>query len=433
MARTTSTGAAVVKPFRVAPSAEHVLDTARLLWPAPATARLVRTGEPAGDAGSTRELLFVPSAARPRLLLPAASAASAAAALRRYSHALGPLERVGRTVGAAAVRTGLAHRLLRDRLRILLPTSSDPVAARTGTGGADATIETVLSELLGEPVVVNLGLGNRRANQKPVLHALSPDGRSLAFVKVGDNHITRPLVQAEAAALEHLAGLGLSRIRVPRVLHRMSWRGLELLVLSPVHTTPRRRAGARRLPFAAFVELATAGGVEESSLATSAYWKLLDATAEQVVGESAERLREALDIVAARHGDDVLSFGAWHGDWTPWNMSWERSGVAVWDWERFATGVPIGFDALHYQLRLNMARSGATDGAALDLVRHAPELLHHSGVPPWAFPATTTLYLLELCLRFTVAAQGPTGRPLRPRAEWLSGFVAAHLGTRRAS
>jgi hypothetical protein len=411
-----------VKPFRIAPSAEHVLDTAQLLWPEPATVQLSRAGGAVPPGGTSRDLLFVPSAAKPRLLLPGASGAAAATALRRYSHALGPVERVSRALGAAVVRTGVVHRLLRDRLRITQPADAGP----------DATIEAVLGELLGEPVVVSLGLGNRRANQKPVLQAIAADGRSLAFVKVGDNDVTRPLVQAEADALAHLAGLDLAGIEIPRVLHRASWRGLDLLVLSPLRTTARRRGPAGELPFAAFTRLATAGGVEETSLEASRYWKTLDATAGQVTGEPAELLRQALDLVGERHGSDVLAFGAWHGDWTPWNMSWERSGLAVWDWERFATGVPLGFDALHYQLRLNMVRSGATDAAAAELVERAPQHLHHSGVTPPAIPATTTLYLVELCLRFTVAAQGPTGQPLRPRAEWLQGFLAAHLGARRA-
>jgi hypothetical protein len=406
-----------VKPLRVAPSAEHVLDTAQLLWPAPARAELVGAGEPDPERAPTREFVFVPSATRPRLLLPGASAATAATALRRYSHALGLAERAGRALGAAAVRTGMAHRLLPDRLRITLAGED-----------RDDTIETVLSELLGEPVVVSLGLGNRRANQKPVLQAIAPDGRSLAFVKVGDSAVTRPLVQAEAEALDHLAGLGLRTIRVPEVLHRVAWRGLELLVLSPLPTTPRRRRRAAHLPFAAFTELATVGGVAEAPLLASPYWQTLETAVAQLSGEPAERLRRALDVVAARHGDDVLTFGAWHGDWTPWNMSWERAGVAVWDWERFATGVPLGFDALHYRLRLDMARWGATDTAAEDMVRRAPRLLHHSGVTPPASTATIPLYLMELCLRFSLAAQGPTGGPLRPRAEWLQRFVTAHLG-----
>ena len=51
-----------------------------------------------------------------------------------------------------------------------------------------------------------------------------------------------------------------------------------------------------------------------------------------------------------------LAFGAWHGDWTPWNMASTAGGLLVWDWERFATGVPVGFDALHYWLQIERRR-----------------------------------------------------------------------------
>lgn len=414
-----------MKPLRVAPSAEHVLDTAQILFPPPAVPALVRGRTPTEDSGTVREFLFVPSAARPRLLLPGASSASAAAALRRYSHALGTVERIGRAAGAAAVRTGLVTRFLRDRLQVVLPAGAD-----------DSSIEAELSRLLGEPVVISLGLGNRRANQKPVLQVLRPDGRSLAFVKVGDNDVTRPLVRAEAQALEELATLPLRGIRIPRVLHLTSWRGLDLLVLSPLRTTARRRAGARQLPVAAFTELATAAGVEEAPLTEAGYWKQLTARVEElgridsVPAGTAARFAQLLDTIGARHGDTVLRFGAWHGDWTPWNMSWERSGVLVWDWERYATGVPIGFDILHFQLRIDMARAGATTGVLAKLGQQAPTLLHHSGVVRPQTPAVLALYLLELCQRFTAAAYGGTGEPLRPRAQWLLDFVSAQFDVR---
>jgi hypothetical protein len=409
-----------MKLVRVAPTAEHVVDTAQVLWPAPSVAELVRAGEPVDESADVREFLFVPSAARPRLLLPAVSAASAASALRRYSDALGTVERVGRVVGAAALRLGLGHLLLRDRLRVTSPAGP--------SGGA--SIETELSELLGEQVVVSLGLGNRRANQKPVLQVLSPDGRSLAFVKVGDNEVTSGLVRAEATALEHLAGVELPGLRIPRVLHLGSWRGLDLLVLSPLHTSARRRPGADELQFAAFAELATALGVEDEPVEGSPYWSTLASQVDQVAGDEADRLRRALAEVSARHGDTVLTFGSWHGDWTPWNQSWERSGVTVWDWERFTTGVPVGFDALHFHLWTHMARTTEKDEVVRQLAERAPRLLHQTGVTTAGTSATVALYLMELCVRFTLAAQGPTGQPLRKRAQWLLDAVTRHLDAR---
>src|SRR5690606_1985930 len=73
---------------------------------------------PGESDGARRELAFLPDARRPRLLVPAGLPRAAAAALRRYSHDLGPRQRLSRGLTAAAVRTGLPERALKDRVRI---------------------------------------------------------------------------------------------------------------------------------------------------------------------------------------------------------------------------------------------------------------------------------------------------------------------------
>src|SRR4051794_39546702 len=100
------------------------------LWP-DAT---VGTG---ADPKAVREFVFLPSADRPRLLLPARAPRAAASAMRRYSHDLGPRQRVTRALTTAGVRAGLADRMLRDRLH---------------ASGAGESIEDRLGALLSRPV-----------------------------------------------------------------------------------------------------------------------------------------------------------------------------------------------------------------------------------------------------------------------------------------
>jgi hypothetical protein len=94
------------------------------------------------------------------------------------------------------------------------------------------------------------------------------------------------------------------------------------------------------------------GGVERAPLRGSAFW---DGIAASPAGIADERQRavfgEVVEGVGKAHGDLPLDFGAWHGDWTPWNMAWHRGVLRLWDWERFARGVPDGFDLLHYRLQ----------------------------------------------------------------------------------
>ncbi|TDC93361.1 hypothetical protein E1285_10250 [Actinomadura sp. 7K507] len=385
------------------------------LWP---DAR-VESVAPGESDGARRELAFLPDAERPRLLVPAGLPGAAAAALRRYSHDLGLKQRASRGLTAAAVRTGLPERTLKDRLRI--------------TGGG-VSVEDHLAELLGRPVVVSVGLGSARANRKPILHVLSPRGEPVAFVKVGDTGTARDLLSGEAAALTYLNerldgrldGAG-SRARphVPRLLHHGTWRGLDLLVLEPLPTSARGWRPRGRAPLAEMRTLFEVGGVERAPLRDSGFWDTMTASPARILDErQRDRFGDVIETTGKAHGELVLDFGAWHGDWTPWNMAWHRGVLRVWDWERFARGVPNGLDLLHYRLQEAMrTASGPPYAAWPDAASRTLEPLGLTGA---AADATVRLYLLELCRRYLLAAQEPIGGPLRADTERLLDLLRSH-------
>ncbi len=409
---------------RLPAAAEDLVATAQTLWPAPATAALVRG--PHRDPGTrvVREFAFLPNAEHPRLIVPVGVPAAAAAAMRRYSQALSRTERYGRAGLALVLRTGVGERLLPDRVRISVPTGSpgsgDDRAA--GLAGGARSVEDVLAEVLGEPVVVSLGLGNRRANQKPILHVLTPAGRTRAFVKVGDTAMARTLVRGEAEALRRVGDLPLSLVTAPELIDLVSWNGLELLILSPLPTSAK--PARDEVPYAAIAELAASTGVLTAGLTVSEYWrqtrKAVDAVND---ADTRAQLKSVVDEVERRHGDTAFRFGCWHGDFTPWNLQWRGDGIVLWDWERFAAGVPLGFDVLHYRQALDTAATGDGDAATAQLHRQAEAELAKVDVPAELAAATTTLYLLELCSRYLLAAQLDTGEPLRARADSLLRFL----------
>jgi hypothetical protein len=353
-----------------------------------------------GGARAVREFAVLPSADRPRLLLPAGLPAAAAGALRRYSHDLGPRQRATRALTTAATRAGLADRLLRDRLHV------------TGTG---ESIEDRLGELLSRPVVVSVGLGSARANRKPILHALTPGGEPLAFVKVGDTATARELVAGEAAALGMLAGRSFHGIRIPEVLHHGEWRGLGLLVLSPLPTGAVSLRSRRTAPVAAMRELA--GATRRLPLAASTFWRRFADVPLDDPGER-ERLAGVVARVGAAYGEEEIAFGAWHGDWAPWNMAWHRGRVQLWDWERFDPEVPAGLDLAHYRLQTGGGYDTWPD----------PRILASFGLTGRTAAITVELYLLELARRYLCAAQGELGEPLRPQAANLLGLLHANAG-----
>ncbi|SEG46808.1 Phosphotransferase enzyme family protein [Thermomonospora echinospora] len=390
------------------------VETVAALWPG---ARVEPSG--ARDGGpARREFVFLPDADRPRLLLPAGLPGAAAAALRRYSHDLGPAQRISRSLTATAVRTGLPERALRDRLRVV--------------GGDGESVEERLGGLLGRQVVVSVGLGTVRANRKPILHVLTPAGEPVAFVKVGDNPTARGLIAAEAAALERLAGLSPPGLSVPRVLHHGDWQGLGLLVLSPLPTSALGWRPRRNPPVAAMRALAGAAGIERAALEDSPYWTGMRQVPARLADTAvAERLAGVIERIGARHGARKLDFGAWHGDWTPWNMAWHRGVLQLWDWERFAVGVPFGFDLLHYRLQEAARLSARSPYEAWP--DGAPALLEPLGasVSGGAGRATVELYYLELCARYLLAAQEPIGDPLREQSRRLLDLLHDHAGRNR--
>lgn len=216
---------------------EALLETTRLLWPAPACSR-VEGSLPHGHR-VVREYALLPDRRQPRLALPVDAPRAAGELFRKYSQGLSRRERYSRAAMARLVGTRLGNRamtwLAPDRLTVSAP-----------AGGPVDTIEDHLSRLLDSEVLVSVGVGSPRANRKPILRALSPDGRTLAFVKVGSAPVTTELVRGEAEALGVYWSSGPAGrlVHAPRVLHHGRWRSLELLVLEPM--LPRTPDGAGR-------------------------------------------------------------------------------------------------------------------------------------------------------------------------------------------
>jgi len=395
-----------------------------LLWPAPASATpgsADRTAPPV--AGS--ELIVVPSLRDPRLLIPAGRRAGAAA-VRRYGEPGSRRARLTTRALSLALASGAGKILLRDRLRIRVPAGAP-------------TIEAHLRAQLGRDVRLSMHLGAARANRKPVLQLLTPDGATVAFAKVGAAALTRQLVRAEAAALDRLRVAGLTTVTVPAVRHLGCWAGLDVLVLSALPVwRPRRVLAAGQLA-AAMNEVARVDGCISAPLADSGYWRQLSQRLARAPG-SADRqaLLAELTELEGRSANVVLTFGAWHGDWTPWNMACTRDGLLLWDWERFATGVPVGFDALHYWLQAAVvagqhgSRQHGPAGAAADCIRRAPELLGPLGVGPAAARLTALLYLCELSTRYLTDRQAEAGARLGAPGQWLIPAISTALSERQA-
>lgn len=394
-------------------SASYAVEVARLLWPAPWDAPSVtRSGS---VAPHHRDAYLFPSRRRPRLLVPVDVPAS--------STMLQRLGRGGAVLGPAA-RTAL-ERSVRSHAFALTRWPR----LRVATADAQAeSIETHLSDRLGTAVRVGVLLGTRRPNQKPVLQVFDRDGRVLGYAKIGHNELTAGLVRREARALADIDGSTLHTFRAPELLHHDQWRGLEVLVMSALTTDPRRRVSPAART-AAMREVSRLGGTTEAPLTETPFWTRLRADTERLSPETmGPRLLDAAGGLERAHQADPVVLGSWHGDWGGWNMGLDHDGVLqLWDWERFDTGVPIGFDAVHFAVQ--HLRPGRRDAARDEetLVASLPDVLTGVGVPRDQQDLTLRLYLVEMAARYVDALTLSDTPQLRRRADWVLAFLEREL------
>ncbi|HET7017894.1 MAG TPA: hypothetical protein VFI65_28490 [Streptosporangiaceae bacterium] len=395
-------------------SGNYLAEVGELLWPGPASATLVK-GRSAASRAADEVLLVLPDSRRPKLIVPIGRKAGAAA-IRRYGQPGSMRTRLATRALAAAVAGGLGS-MLGDRLAISRPDDTP-------------TIESVLATMIGQPVEVSLHLGAARANRKPVLQLLSQAGDTIGFAKIGINALTRELVTGERAALVKLREARLTSMRVPTVLASGSWQNLDILVLSPLPVWERRRPLTPDVFTGALAELARSAGTSTAPLAGSGYWHQLTVRLEHAgEGPDQEKLAALIPRLGSLAGTSKMTFGCWHGDLTPWNLACTRAGLLVWDWERFTTGVPVGFDALHYWLNERVVRPSQDPlAAATQCVAEAARLLDPFGVSPEQARLTAQVYLADLSVRYLADRQAEAGARLGRPGDWLIPALEAGSG-----
>ncbi|GAA4202859.1 hypothetical protein GCM10022252_59640 [Streptosporangium oxazolinicum] len=311
--------------------------------------------------------------------------------------------------------TLLPHRLLPRRL---VPRAWwHPGGRVTVSSGRDG-IESHLSEVFGTPVRVTLRVRPaRRANRKPILEARAADG-PIAFVKIGDTDLTRELVAHEARTLGLLSGVPLKTVVPPAVLHHGSWRGLSVLALTPLPV--RRGRIPRDVLTDAIAEIAriphgdpAEGNPARGNPAPGDPPPGDPARTGPFPGNPAPAGSPPEDAAANRgpEGPPRDRGFSWHGDLTPWNISRGPDGrLLVWDWERFGTGVPLGFDAVHHFFQRALRRDDPAT-AARACVARALRILAPFGLSAAESRLTALRYLIALADRHAADGHAPLGPP----------------------
>jgi hypothetical protein len=381
---------------------------AEVLWgPTPEVELLVGERVPA-EVPAAQRWGVLPGLGRPRVLVPLASRRAAAEAVRQYSDGMTQRARLAKAAVGLALAGGVLQRGLRRR---------GLVVAAAGPAEGSLLGDHVPAALGRSDLAAAILLGPVRPNRKPVVQLIGRDGRSVGYMKVGWNDLTRRLVRAEADTLRRLAAAGPRCFTAPDLLHQGRWEGLDVTISSALpHRLLRRGRRYALPPVAVSAEIAALGGVAVASLGESGWWAGLPArlvpVRQALQGQAAATLDATLERLAAST-PARLAFGTWHGDWGPWNLRATPGRLLVWDWERSGDGVPLGFDLLHfgYQTALQGLGQPPARAAATGRDRAAPHL-GELGQEPGVAELLCDLYLLErLCRAAEAEVSAVTGRP----------------------
>jgi hypothetical protein len=374
------------------------IDAVRMLYPEPWTVSAGRS-TPSSGGDERRGYLLVPNATEPRLIMPAGPRRVLAATVRRQVPGSRPSARMKRlTLGGLAACGAAAG----------WPSRLD---VRCAAGGD--SIERWLEQVLDVAECrLAIRLGRPRANRKPVIQAMDARGAVHAFVKVGHNALSASLVAAEAAALEHLAGVRLRQVRVPRLLASDTWNGLRLLALEPLPVTGAEVPG--ELIRAAAQEISESASTRRLRWTGSGFRQRLMAG----IASAGRRLVSLQHTVARLDAaDPLVDFCAWHGDFNPGNFAVGHNGLLVWDWERYDRDVPMGFDLLHWTVQREITVLGVEpEEAARTLLDRAGAVLNRD-VEMGSMLAQ--MYLAWLACRYVRDGQDKAGARLGEVEQWL--------------
>ena len=342
---------------------------------------------PGGDlfaTGSSEHYLALPKASDPRVVVDKSEPAAVRDAIDRMVSS-----RTG--FGPARALVGGASSVLSRRK----PNWS------VGAGLSEKTLREHLSEILDVNVRISVAVGPPRPNRKPVVRCYSSSGM-IAVAKLGPEAHTAKMVRNEGRWLDVMTAKPLDGVITPPLLHLGEYGPSALLVMGVLDLESDLGLDFAEVPFE-HAETITERYAEHVLLSESTWWHGL---AVRMNDAKLDSVRAQISLTPADPLFDQVKTGAWHGDWSPWNMGLARNGkLCIWDWERAALSVPIGFDLLH----LHYQYGDGLAGADRDLAR--------MGVPVRLNTLLRRLYLFELCARHCEAGALDTDRHAKVIAE----------------
>ncbi|HWL99377.1 MAG TPA: hypothetical protein VNP20_18695 [Nocardioidaceae bacterium] len=383
--------------------AEDLGRLTRRVWPDGPDSPVLVSRSPLPETHVTLEsYAVVPSAQRPRYLVPLRSPRSVLAAASRLPHS--SLVRRGARLTAAVGTVAWSH-VGSDRLYVGIARSVPPerwpehLLLRRIAAELDLSDPSDLSHP-GDPsdIVALLPVRRVMPTTKPILRLFDRRGRSLGFAKVGWSTATRRVVGNEVEVLLGLRGR-LQHLQVPSVLGSGELGGNTYLVTTPAPSPMRVWSRPPQACAWLLTDVARSGGLTVETLSASRFRARILAELDAAQAGAPTLVDLLRTWLLSAPGTVDLEFGRWHGDWTRWNVVEADGAALAWDWEFSEPSVPVGFDLMHWHFQQSLAHPQGSLDAAVHSVYAAAPVLAAVGVHPARRRLVASLYLIEILTR----------------------------------
>jgi thymidylate kinase len=275
-------------------------------------------------------------------LIPLDSRQSGVNALRLYN-AQNLKARVVKRLLMMGLKAGISWPLLS---RVQLINRQDMSQKAKGT----TSLLEHLKEIFGSyNLTFAISLGTPGPHRKPVVQALTTDGKIVGYVKIGWNEATNALVRNEAEFLQRLGNVSFTSLTTPAVLYAGWWHGRFLCVQSAPEGKMTAAPQRSTSQYIAILQELRALHTRWLSLRESLFWTNLS----RQIGSTQSAyyrhvLQQGISRVEEWLGHRPLPFHCCHGDFAPWNALRLNGRLFLFDWEYASLEAPPGWDLFHF-------------------------------------------------------------------------------------
>lgn len=249
-------------------------------------------------------------------------------------------------------------------------------------------------------IEVAIFFGTPSVHQKTTIQ-ISKGNIILGYCKLSDNEEIAELFIKESQLLQTLHKKGLKNIPECHFCGNLS-DGTKLFVQSTAKTLDSKVVhewGERHLRFLSKMRDAT---IQTLRFEDTDYFHTVEALAEHYdwLPDTIEKplVERSIRRIYDRWCGSVVSFSAYHADFTPWNMFVEKGRLFVFDWEYAQMTYPPMLDRYHF----------FTQTAIFERHWNAEDMLQYmiSDTGHWMYADDYMAYLIDMIARFTVRERG---------------------------